>query len=148
MKWIKILIQIACLYLFYQAGVFIQQYLQLSMPGSIIGMFLLFFCLSLKIIRLPLLKEGSSMLLSHLSLLFIPATVGLIDHFDLFSGKGLVSALVALFSTALVMISSAAIGQRLTMRTEASEKEEKSNVFCCPIHTVNDCLVCCNEAAL
>ncbi|UAL51377.1 MULTISPECIES: CidA/LrgA family protein [Metabacillus] len=122
MKWIKILIQIACLYLFYQAGVFIQQYLQLSMPGSIIGMFLLFFCLSLKIIRLPLLKEGSSMLLSHLSLLFIPATVGLIDHFDLFSGKGLVSALVALFSTALVMISSAAIGQRLTMRTEASEK--------------------------
>jgi holin-like protein len=122
MKWIKILIQIACLYLFYLAGVFIQQYLQLSMPGSIIGMFLLFFCLTLKIIRLPLLKEGSSMLLSHLSLLFIPATVGLIDHFDLFSGKGIVSALVALFSTALVMISSAAIGQRLTMRTEASEK--------------------------
>lgn len=122
MKWIKILIQIACLYLFYLAGVSIQQYLQLSMPGSIIGMFLLFFCLTLKIIRLPLLKEGSSMLLSHLSLLFIPATVGLIDHFDLFSGKGIVSALVALFSTALVMISAAAIGQRLTMRTEASEK--------------------------
>lgn len=122
MKWIKILIQIVCLYLFYLAGVSIQQYLQLSMPGSIIGMFLLFFCLTLKIIRLPLLKEGSSMLLSHLSLLFIPATVGLIDHFDLFSGKGIVSALVALFSTALVMISAAAIGQRLTMRTEASEK--------------------------
>lgn len=61
------------------------------------------------------------MLLSHLSLLFIPATVGLIDHFDLFSGKGIISALVALFSTALVMISSAAIGQRL-MNSEVSEK--------------------------
>ncbi|MGG4488654.1 CidA/LrgA family holin-like protein [Metabacillus idriensis] len=121
MKWMKIVIQIACLYFFYLAGVFIQQSLQLSMPGSIIGMFLLFFCLSLKIIRLPLLKAGSSMLLSHLSLLFIPATVGLIDHFDLFSGKGIISALVALFSTALVMISSAAIGQRL-MNSDVSEK--------------------------
>lgn len=123
MKFAIMIIQVIALYLFYKAGVFIQELLHLSFPGSIIGLFLLFFCLSLKILKPPLLKDGSSLLLSHLSLLFVPATVGLIDHFDLFSGKGIISALVALFSTALVMISSAAISQLLT--GAAGKREER-----------------------
>jgi holin-like protein len=117
------IIQVIGLYLYYKAGVFIQELLHLSFPGSIIGMFLLFFSLSLKIIKPPLLKEGSSLLLRHLSLLFVPATVGLIDHFELFRGKGIISAFVALFSTALVMISSAAISQLLT--GTAVKREER-----------------------
>lgn len=127
MKFIRIVIQLAGLFLFYFAGTAIQQFFSLSMPGSIIGMFLLFFCLSVKLVKLPLLKEGSSFLLKHLALLFVPATVGLMDHFDLFAGRGLISALIALFSTALVMLSAASVSQWMSIRKTANEGEGENS---------------------
>ncbi|MGM0874964.1 MAG: CidA/LrgA family protein [Bacillota bacterium] len=123
MKYVKLMIQIACLYTTYLIGVFIQSIGNLSVPGSIIGMILLFGALHFKLVKREWLSLGGSLLLKHLPLLFIPATVGVIDYLDLFKGSGLITIGIAFLSTIIVMITSAFISDVLITRGEEVGKE-------------------------
>lgn len=114
----QIIFQIAILYLFYYAGVWIQHALHLLMPGSIIGMLLLFCLLMTKKFKISWIDKGAGFLLSHLPLLFIPVTVGIIDFFDLFKGRGFFSIVVVIVSTILVMVTSAFVSQWIAVRKE------------------------------
>lgn len=119
MKIMKIIVHIAALYALLLIGNWIQDILSLSIPGSVIGMLLLFFLLKLKIIKFAWIKEGTQLILNHLTLFFIPVTIGFINYLELFTGRGILLLLTALFSTALVMGLSGAISQRLASRKEA-----------------------------
>lgn len=84
--------------------------LQLPVPGPVIGMMLLFCTLLLRGSLEKTLDTASSALLSHLSLLFVPAGVGVIVHFGRISGEWLpltvallLSAIITLAATALIM---------------------------------------------
>jgi holin-like protein len=118
MNYVKLLLQIACLYTIYLIGVFIQSICNLSVPGSIIGLILLFGALHFKIVKREWFSLGGSLLLKHLPLLFIPATVGVIDYLDLFKGSGLITIGIAFLSTVIVMITSAFISDVLLTRGE------------------------------
>lgn len=118
MKIMKIIVHIAALYALLLIGNWIQDILSLSIPGSVIGMLLLFFLLKLKIIKFAWIKEGTQLILNHLTLFFIPVTIGFINYLELFTGRGILLLLTALFSTALVMGLSGAISQRLASRKE------------------------------
>lgn len=119
MKIMKIIVHIAALYALLLIGNWIQDILSLSIPGSVIGMLLLFFLLKLKVIKFAWIKEGTQLILNHLTLFFIPVTIGFINYLELFTGRGILLLLTALFSTALVMGLSGAISQRLASRKEA-----------------------------
>ena len=70
------------LLLVYQlVGEVIVQLTRLPVPGPVIGMALLFFTLVLRGSAPAWLRETSQTLLSHLSLLFVPAGVGVMQHF-------------------------------------------------------------------
>ena len=56
-------------------------FLQLPVPGPVLGMLLLFLTLLLRGGPTESMDTASSGLLSHLSLLFVPAGVGMIVHF-------------------------------------------------------------------
>lgn len=118
MKGIKIIVHIALLYGLLLIGNWLQAVLNIAIPGSVIGMLLLFFLLKLRIIKLDWIKEGTQLILKHLTLFFIPVTIGFIDYLELFSGRGILLLLTALLSTALVMGVSGAISQRLARRKE------------------------------
>ena len=76
----------------------------IPLPGSIIGMILLFICLLLGIIKLEMLEEISKFLLDHLAFFFIPAGVGLLAYVGILK-ENLVPILVICFlTTFLVMI--------------------------------------------
>lgn len=84
--------------------------LQLPVPGPVVGMVLLFCTLLLRGSLEKTLDTASSALLSHLSLLFVPAGVGVIVHFGRISGEWLpitaallLSAIITLGATALIM---------------------------------------------
>jgi holin-like protein len=69
--------------LFEIAGDFLQKIAGLPIPGPVIGMALLLFALIVKG-RLPDgLDRAASGLLSYLPMLFVPAGVGVMVHFDL-----------------------------------------------------------------
>lgn len=113
---IRIISQIGILYLFYFAGLWIQTTFHLLMPGSIIGMLLLFCLLLTNKCKPAWVDKGASFLLSHLPLLFIPVTVGIIDFLDLFKGRGFYSIVVVVASSILVMAVSAFVSQWIVER--------------------------------
>ncbi|WP_238458070.1 CidA/LrgA family protein [Alkalihalobacterium alkalinitrilicum] len=118
MTIIRIVLHIAILYLFYWTGVLIQQTFDLFIPGSIIGMLLLFVLFATKVIKPNWIEYGTSMLLRHMPLLFLPVTVGVLNFIDVFSGKGFILVVIALISTLIVMVSSGALSQFLATRKE------------------------------
>jgi holin-like protein len=117
--------QIICLYIIYLIGVTIQSLAGLSIPGSIIGMILLFGALHLKIVKREWFSLGSSLLLNQLPLFFIPATVGVIEYLDLFKSNGLITIGIAMLSTFIVMMVSAFISDALLAKSMKGAKVSK-----------------------
>ncbi|KIQ93974.1 hypothetical protein LH47_01923 [Anoxybacillus thermarum] len=118
-------IQIGGLYALYMIGSFIQQLLHVPIPGSMIGMLLLFLLLMTGIVKEKWVARGANMLLSHLTLLFIPATVGVMDYVELFSGKGIWSVVIVIVSTMMVMVFAGFIGQWAQTREQKRVREVK-----------------------
>jgi holin-like protein len=112
----KIITQIGLLYIIYILGVWIQETLHLIIPGSIIGMMILFILLSTKAIKSDWIKEGSRFLIKHMALLFLPVTVGIISFLDLFIGNGFLIIVTVLVSTFLVMACTGIVSQQLENR--------------------------------
>lgn len=118
MKFLFTFIQLLILYGFYLIGEWLRAAFNLPLPGSIIGFLLLFAALLLKIYPLRWIESGAQFLLAFLSLYFIPATVGVMQYGDVFTGKGLWLIVIVMFSTLLTMAVSAALSQWASRRSE------------------------------
>ncbi|ASA20809.1 CidA/LrgA family protein [Paenibacillus donghaensis] len=112
-KIIIIIAQVILLYLFFQAGNFLQRLLHLPVSGSIVGLLLLFVLLLCRIVPLKWIEAGSVTIMSYLPLFFIPATAGIVNHLDIFSGKGLLLILILIISSVLTMAAAAHASQWL-----------------------------------
>lgn len=83
--------------------------LALTIPGPVVGMLLL---ATLTLARAPLppaLGDTADTLLKHLSLLFVPAGVGVVQHFDLLRGEGVRLLAVVVLSTAITLVVTAVV---------------------------------------
>lgn len=84
-------------------GEFLSRALQLSLPGTVAGMLIL---LGLCLLRrhVPTSVESASHgLLSHLSLLFVPAGVGIMQHTSLLARYGLAMLVTLVLSTVITL---------------------------------------------
>ena len=83
--------------------------LQLPIPGPVVGMLLLFFALLLSPALLEQMEATATELLRHLSLLFVPAGVGIIVSASSVQGHwwGVVVAVVS--STVITLAATAAV---------------------------------------
>lgn len=104
MQLLKISVQIIGLYLFYILGNAVSAFLKLPVPGSIVGLLLLFTCLHFKLIPGKYIKDGVKFLLAWLPLFYIPAIVGIVQYPEFLSGRGAILIGVTLVSTLLTMI--------------------------------------------
>ena len=117
-----IVIQVLVLYLFNLLGEIITSMLRLPLPGSILGLLLLFICLHYKVIPAAYIKQGSIFLLALLPLFFIPATVGIIQYPEFLSGKGIILIVLVMISTFLTMIVAGRVSE--AYEEKAARKEE------------------------
>ncbi|WP_209300569.1 CidA/LrgA family protein [Lentibacillus salicampi] len=117
-------LHIGVLYGIYIMGTWIQQLFNLFIPGSVIGLILLFILLMTGIIKAPWVEDGARFFIKHLALFFIPATVGVINYLDLFSGGGLLLVFIGLVSTLMVMVSAGSVSQLLIKSKERSHGNE------------------------
>lgn len=122
-RLIRIAVHLLILYGFYKLGSWIQDVLHLFIPGSVIGMMLLFTLLATGVLKVRWLEAGLQFMVRHLSLFFIPATIGIMNYLDLFQGKGVLLILIVLISTVLVMATSGLMSQWLIT------KKEKGNTY-------------------
>ena len=120
-KLFIILIQIFFIYIICKFGETIQQVLHLPIPGSIIGLVLLFLLLITKIIPEKWIMEGANLLLSVMTLFFVPATVGIMNYFHIFQGKGSLLILLIILSTVLVMLSSGFVAEKWNKKSVGRE---------------------------
>ena len=105
------------------AGELVARLLELPVPGPVIGTILLFALLLIRG-RVPAaLHDVARGLLTNLSLLFVPAGVGIIQHLDRIRGEwvGIVAALIG--STVLTMIVAVVVFRLVSRMTGAGRGE-------------------------
>ncbi|WP_306680147.1 CidA/LrgA family protein [Pseudogemmobacter lacusdianii] len=88
---------------FQLAGEGLSRSLALPVPGPVIGMVAMTLCLVLSPRFLALMRPLCEGLLSHLSLLFVPAGVGVIGHLTALGAMGPGLALAIVVSTAVAI---------------------------------------------
>jgi holin-like protein len=85
-------------------GDLIKKFFKLPLPGSVIGMIILFLLLYFKVVKVESLKEISSFLLDHLAFFFIPAGVGLMAYMGVLKENWLEIGGISLITTVLVFL--------------------------------------------
>ncbi|MBP2858956.1 CidA/LrgA family protein [Dickeya oryzae] len=118
----------ACLFL----GIGIAAVLPITLPGSIIGMLILFLLLSLQIIPAQWVKPGCHVLIRYMALLFVPIGVGVMQYFDLLRAQFAPVILSCAVSTLVVLITvsscSHLVHGRKSARHQADEKKGANHV--------------------
>jgi holin-like protein len=82
-------------------------------PGSVIGMVLLFLALLLKIVKPETIRKPAGYLINHMSLFFIPAGVGLMNAWDMISSNWAAIIVSSSVSTVLVLAVVGLVQQKL-----------------------------------
>jgi holin-like protein len=114
----KMIGSIVLLYIIFQFGNWVQRTFHLFIPGSVIGMIVLLLLLSTKLVRMSWIEEGANYIITNLAFFFIPVTVGIIEYYHLFMGKGFLLIVIVLVSTIFVMGGSGYVSQWLIRREE------------------------------
>lgn len=83
-------------------------------PGPVLGMVMLFITLWIRGQTPDSVEQASSALLAHLSLLFVPAGVGMMAHFNRIADEWVPIVLALLLSTVITMVATALIMQLTT----------------------------------
>ena len=116
--------QIGILLGIWAAGEFISQLIKnvINIPGSIIGMIILFVLLESKILDESKIKDVADFFLANMSLFFIPAGVSLIESLGLIKENAILLLLCILIINVLVMIGS---GRSVDLMIKLKERKEK-----------------------
>ncbi|PFD95480.1 holin-like protein [Bacillus cereus] len=118
MKFTKIIVQVAALYVFYMIGTWVQEMVDIPIPGSLIGMFLLLILLSMKVLPVKWFDLGAETLVAIMPFLLIPPTIGLMNYGAFFMSKGISLFITIVASTFLIIIVAGHTGQYLANRKE------------------------------
>ncbi|NKI73320.1 hypothetical protein Dpoa2040_000507 [Dickeya sp. CFBP 2040] len=121
----------ALIYLCLFAGNAISALLPITIPGSILGMLILFALLASQILPSSWVKPGCRLLIRHMALLFVPIGVGVMNYFGILRdqfGPIVVSCLISTFVVMIVVGYTTQImhrDQQLLRQNSADTKEEK-----------------------
>ena len=107
------------LLVFQLLGEVVARWLSLPVPGPVLGMLLLFLALAMRGGPGHELQATSQNLLQHLSLLFVPAGVGVMVHLTRVADEWLPLLLSLLISTALTLAVTALV-MKLFMRGQTT----------------------------
>jgi len=96
--------------LFYFLGKMFSLLIHGFIPGSVIGMILLFLCLFFKIIKPENVKDVSTVITKNMAVFFVPAGVGLMVYAELLS-KSLFTILAAIAISTVLTIATVSLMQ-------------------------------------
>lgn len=112
------------LLLFQLAGEVCARLLAVPIPGPVIGMLLMLLMLLARRAVSPELRTTSLGILENLSLLFVPAGVGVMVHFNRLSGE-LAPIVLALFASTLLAVAATALTLVLLARARTLRGEQE-----------------------
>ncbi|MGE8203510.1 CidA/LrgA family protein [Heyndrickxia sp. NPDC080065] len=100
----------------------ISTFLHLKIPGSIIGLVVLFILLQTNVVKLKWIEVGGNWLVAELLLFFIPSAVGMIQYKHLLIDNGIKIVAVIFISSSIVMICSGLLAEKMANRKERKTK--------------------------
>ena len=118
----KYIIQFEIIIAISLAGELLNRIVPLPIPASIYGMLILFTALCCGVIKLSAVKETGKFLIYIMPMMFIPATVGLLDAWNVMQDFLAAIITISLISTVVVM---AVTGRITQFIISIKEKEEK-----------------------
>ncbi len=121
MKYIK---QFAILVTVCFIGELVHEFIPIPVPASIYGLVLMFCALQFKIMPLSAVEETSDYLLSIMSLLFIPSTVGLMVAWPIIKQNWLSFLIVGIFGTVFVFFITGHVTQLIIRLSEYLRKRK------------------------
>lgn len=103
----KLILQIATVFLICFIGEFISAVLPFPFPSSVIGMILLFLLLMIKAIRTEQINDFTNFMLKNMAFFFIPSGVGIIEHYIHIKGIILPFLLICIGTTVITFAATA-----------------------------------------
>lgn len=127
MNVIRTITQIGIIICFYMLGEWIVDITGIIIPGSIIGLVLLWLALFFKVFKVAYIQQGASLLLAFLTLFFIPSTVAVINYPELLTLSGALLIVAVIVSTVFSLIVTGKVSQWIEKK-ELKKQEEKKDV--------------------
>lgn len=100
-------------------GEWLSELLQIAVPGNVIGMGLLLLALLFGWLKLEWVEDAAELLLTHFSLFFIPAGVGVMVHTGVIASQWRPILLATILSTFVVLGVTAKVGEWLEREEDA-----------------------------
>ena len=125
----KLYVQLMIIFMISLVGEGISSVFHLPVPGSIIGLVLLFLALQFKLLRLRHISMVGNFLLANMTILFLPPAVGIMDKFQVIAPYLLPIILIILGAIVLNVCVVAVVVQLIKTRFEGDYEEgDASNV--------------------
>ena len=125
----KLYVQLMIIFMISLVGEGISSVFHLPVPGSIIGLVLLFLALQFKLLRLRHISMVGNFLLANMTILFLPPAVGIMDKFQVIAPYLLPIILIVLGAIVLNVCVIAVVVQLIKTRFEGDyEDGDASNV--------------------
>ena len=125
----KLYVQLMIIFMMSLVGEGISSVFHLPVPGSIIGLVLLFLALQFKLLRLRHISMVGNFLLANMTILFLPPAVGIMDKFQVIAPYLLPIILIVLGAIVLNVCVIAVVVQLIKTRFEGDYEEgDASNV--------------------
>lgn len=125
----KLYVQLMIIFMISLVGEGISSVFHLPVPGSIIGLVLLFLALRFKLLRLRHISMVGNFLLANMTILFLPPAVGIMDKFQVIAPYLLPIILIVLGAIVLNVCVIAVVVQLIKTRFEGDYEEgDASNV--------------------
>ncbi len=105
------------------AGEILRAILPLPIPVSIYGLLLLLFLLSTHILPLSAVQDAGKFLIEIMPVLFVPAAVGLLDHWQALQAILLPLSVITVLTTIFVMGITGRVTQGVLRRTRKEEDD-------------------------
>ena len=125
MDIIRTIAQIGIIIIFYLVGEFIVSITGIIIPGSIIGLVLLWLALYFKMINVKYIQNGAGFMLAFLTLFFIPSTVAVMNYPELLTISGGLFVLGVIISTIFALIVTGIVSKMIEKK-ECEIKEEEN----------------------
>lgn len=113
------------IYLCLYAGIGIAALLPIVIPGSIIGMLILFLLLGFQIVPVNWVKPGCYLMIRYMALLFVPISVGVMNYTDILTAQFGPIVVSCVLSTLLVLMVVGYSSHRLHSKPIVGEKNNE-----------------------
>lgn len=97
--------------------------LHLGIPGSILGLIVLFLLLKFNIVKLKWIEIGGNWLVAELLLFFIPSAVGVMQYGDLMMHNGVKIMGIIFICSAVVMTGTGLVAEKIGKQKEMNEHD-------------------------